>query len=58
MTRLRRRGDSGEVSAGILTIVTVLLGAALGTVAVTGFTQVRSATPEPVSQPLVNYDGS
>lgn len=58
MTRLRTRRDTGQVATGLLTIVTVVLSGALGVVAVTGFTQVQSQTPEPVSEPLVNYDGS
>jgi hypothetical protein len=35
-----------------------VLSGALGSLAVVGFTEARTAMPEPVSEPLVNYDGS
>ncbi len=50
--------DSGEIATGLLTIVIVLMSGALAVVGVAGFTEARSAAPLPVSEPLVNYDGS
>ncbi len=58
MTKSLRTSDRGEISLGILTIVTVVLSAGLAVVFGAGVTQVMAQTPEPVSEPLVNYDGS
>ncbi len=52
----RLRGDSGQVGAGLALVISVVAGGLFAVVTTLGFTQVRSALPAPVDQPLVNYD--
>lgn len=52
----RLRGDSGQIAAGLALVVSVVAGGLFAVVTTLGLTQVRSALPEPVDQPLVNYD--
>jgi hypothetical protein len=52
----RLRGDSGQIAAGTALVVSVVGGGLFAVVTTLGITQVRSALPAPVDQPLVNYD--
>lgn len=51
-----RADDSGQIAAGLALVITVVAGALFAVVTTVGITQVRSAMPAPVDQPLVNYD--
>lgn len=43
------------MGATVTVVVAALAGAVLGTTAVLGVVQVRTATPAPVAEPLVVY---
>ncbi len=50
------KDDSGAIGAGAMAVVVAALGgAALAATAGLGLVQAASSTPEPVSEPLVQY---